>query len=223
MKRISTLFVIFLLPISCGAGWFDKEPKTYDECVLDKMKGQSKTMLPFAKRACRSVFPETSFNPDDWEMVITKPESKWVVSEDINSDGVSAYTVGTLEGSRLGLACTKTTNYKIEPMISFGRTVKSFGAFPSGIKKGKLMYGADSKISPESIWGVFNDSLGIFMPVEPHHAKAVFNLATSGTIFGASTYEPSGGIITEVFSLTGATKALSVLTDLCSKKRDNLK
>lgn len=40
------------------AGWFG--PSDYDECVLEKMKGQSKSVLPHARKYCKSKFQNTS-------------------------------------------------------------------------------------------------------------------------------------------------------------------
>jgi len=40
---------------SATAGWFG--PSNYDECVLNKMKGQGPYMLPRAQQTCRDQFP----------------------------------------------------------------------------------------------------------------------------------------------------------------------
>jgi hypothetical protein len=40
---------------SANAGWFG--PSNYEECVLEKMKGQSRYMFNAAMRACDDKFP----------------------------------------------------------------------------------------------------------------------------------------------------------------------
>lgn len=48
--------IIFLMPMtSVRAGLLG--PSNYEECVLDKMKGQDKSLLSTARTACRNAFP----------------------------------------------------------------------------------------------------------------------------------------------------------------------
>ena len=54
MKFAITLLVL-LMPSMASAGFFG--PDNYEECVLDKMKGQSKTMIHTARKACERKFP----------------------------------------------------------------------------------------------------------------------------------------------------------------------
>lgn len=51
------LLYIFLavLPCSVNAGWFC--PENYEDCVLEKMKGQDKSMISVARKACEKKFP----------------------------------------------------------------------------------------------------------------------------------------------------------------------
>ena len=50
------LFLIAaIFPMTSTAGWLG--PSDYDECVLEKMKGQSKNMVRHARNYCRSKFP----------------------------------------------------------------------------------------------------------------------------------------------------------------------
>jgi hypothetical protein len=59
MKLIKIIVLICLLIIPCAnksyAGWFG--PSNYDECVLEKMKGQKGYMLPTVRSACEKDFP----------------------------------------------------------------------------------------------------------------------------------------------------------------------
>ncbi len=58
LKKISIIiFLIVFFPIFSEAGWFSK-PKNFEDCVLEKMKGQDKSMRSYAIRACRKLFPE---------------------------------------------------------------------------------------------------------------------------------------------------------------------
>lgn len=49
------ILIILLLPQVAIAGWFG--PDDYDECVLEKMKGQSEEMLWTARSVCEKQFP----------------------------------------------------------------------------------------------------------------------------------------------------------------------
>lgn len=54
MKRIFTL--LLLVPLSCNADWFG--PKTYEDCILEGMKGTtSNVAAQEIRKACRSKFP----------------------------------------------------------------------------------------------------------------------------------------------------------------------
>ncbi|MCP4021011.1 MAG: hypothetical protein GY729_04140, partial [Desulfobacteraceae bacterium] len=57
------IFSLFLLE----AGWLSK-PKNFEECVLEKMKGQDKSMRPFAIKACRKLFPEEKKITADFDL-----------------------------------------------------------------------------------------------------------------------------------------------------------
>ena len=49
------LFLMLLIGGFAAAGL--SGPRNYEDCVLDKMKGQQPTMLAFARDACRDKFP----------------------------------------------------------------------------------------------------------------------------------------------------------------------
>jgi hypothetical protein len=49
-----SLLVVF--PHCAIAGWFG--PDNYEECMLDKMKGQDKSMRSIANNACLATFPK---------------------------------------------------------------------------------------------------------------------------------------------------------------------
>jgi hypothetical protein len=46
---------LILIPTSSQAAWFG--PDNYEECVLEKMKGQNKAMIQTARKACERQFP----------------------------------------------------------------------------------------------------------------------------------------------------------------------
>ena len=50
---ISTMML--LLPLIVRADFFG--PDNYEECVLEKMKGQNEAMIPTARKACEKKFP----------------------------------------------------------------------------------------------------------------------------------------------------------------------
>lgn len=69
IKKIYILvFLMVFSPIFSEAGWFSK-PKNFDECVLEKMKGQDKSMRPYAVRACRKLFPEVRLSVSEIENI----------------------------------------------------------------------------------------------------------------------------------------------------------
>ncbi|MBU0769350.1 MAG: hypothetical protein KJ687_09695 [Proteobacteria bacterium] len=54
---VAIIVVIFVSGASSvQAGWFG--PSNFDDCVLEKMKGQTPNMIGVARSACRSQFPE---------------------------------------------------------------------------------------------------------------------------------------------------------------------
>lgn len=66
MKRntriLTTATLLFFASEGTYAGWFG--PDSYDECILDKMKGQDTRFYSYAGRACREKFPvETQAGP----------------------------------------------------------------------------------------------------------------------------------------------------------------
>jgi hypothetical protein len=85
-------------------------PKTFEECVLDKMKGQDRSMLPTARRACRKIFPV--------EEMVAVPDFTWDVSP--NGKGQVKVT-SKPQGYRLsrveGVIFTKTCD---EPQTESG-------------------------------------------------------------------------------------------------------
>lgn len=57
MGKIIVTAILFLASASVSAGWFG--PDNYDDCVLEKMKGQeTKAAIIHARKACRKKFPE---------------------------------------------------------------------------------------------------------------------------------------------------------------------
>jgi hypothetical protein len=57
MKHTSSLLlvaVVLMTPLAANAGWFG--PNNYEECMLDKMKGQTDSMYLTARTACAKLF-----------------------------------------------------------------------------------------------------------------------------------------------------------------------
>lgn len=63
--KILLLFGVVLVPIVGLAGWFDLD--NYEDCVLEKMKGQQKHLLNIARKACRNEFPEKITRKNMWD------------------------------------------------------------------------------------------------------------------------------------------------------------
>lgn len=80
--RILLMTTIFVSPVL--AGWpFKSEPATFEDCVLEKMKGQDKSMRSFAIKACRSIFPyeaDEFMNRVPWTTAMNEVirDSRWV-------------------------------------------------------------------------------------------------------------------------------------------------
>lgn len=55
INAVGTAFVLFY-PLVAFAGIFG--PSNFEECVLDKMKGQSPNMISLARAACKKAFPD---------------------------------------------------------------------------------------------------------------------------------------------------------------------
>lgn len=54
--RVSTILTIsILIPCLGFSGWFGAN--NFEECVLEKMKGQNKSLINFARKACENKFP----------------------------------------------------------------------------------------------------------------------------------------------------------------------
>ena len=51
-----SLMVSLAIMNTATAGWFG--PDNYEECVVDKMKGQDKSMLKMVEKACEAKFPK---------------------------------------------------------------------------------------------------------------------------------------------------------------------
>lgn len=65
--------------------WWRFGPKNFDECVLEKMKGQAPGMIQYARKACREQFPE--------EELLTESEDYDVTWCDTSNDSISACLV----------------------------------------------------------------------------------------------------------------------------------
>ena len=58
MSRLIVSIILTILictPCLGFSGWFG--PKNFEECVLEKMKDQNKSLIDFASRACEKEFP----------------------------------------------------------------------------------------------------------------------------------------------------------------------
>lgn len=77
--KISTaalMIFIFFYPIISNAGWFSG-PENYDECMLEKMKGQDKSMRGHAMRACRKLFPIEPVEKEIFWIEWSKIKTAW--------------------------------------------------------------------------------------------------------------------------------------------------
>lgn len=76
MKVLTILIFVLLIPLSLPAG--TKGPVNYNECVLQKVRGQVTSTISQARRQCESVFPfEKKLHNYD-----SKVEIKWWSTSD---------------------------------------------------------------------------------------------------------------------------------------------
>jgi hypothetical protein len=68
-------FFIALMPMFANAGLFG--PSNFEECVLDRMKGQDKSMMWVARDACTKAFPD---KPTERYLDHTKIKDEWCES-----------------------------------------------------------------------------------------------------------------------------------------------
>jgi hypothetical protein len=64
---------------SANAGWFG--PSNYEECVLEKMKGQSSYMLATAQNACRLKFPPEPREPTEVSLDKRQIQFNWCIDD----------------------------------------------------------------------------------------------------------------------------------------------
>jgi hypothetical protein len=91
------------------AGWFG--PSNYDECLIDKMKGQTIYMLGVAQGACLKLFPPPPKAPEPSKapelVLLNKDFIKWETRPNSDSTGTfmtiidkpSGYTITAVVGS----------------------------------------------------------------------------------------------------------------------------
>ena len=71
-RLIISLILIALIYTPCESfgGWFG--PSNFEECVLEKMKDQNKSLIGFARKACEKEFPyEKEINLDQENIKIS--------------------------------------------------------------------------------------------------------------------------------------------------------
>lgn len=76
MRHFCVLLLLLFCSTSAQSGWLG--PDNYEECVLEKMKGQDRSMRSTAQKACRKKFPEACY---DWKKKQdqVKEQSKGIV------------------------------------------------------------------------------------------------------------------------------------------------
>lgn len=87
MRRSHTFITVTALiaittTVPAYAQWWRLGPKNFDECVLEKMKGQVPGMIQYARKACREQFPE--------EELFARGEDYDVTWCDKTNDSISA-------------------------------------------------------------------------------------------------------------------------------------
>lgn len=100
MKRIFTL--LLMTPLVCSADWFG--PKTYEDCVLEGMKGTtSDVAAQEIRKACRSKFPQ-----------------KAISFEIVNADSVGQF-ISNAELSKIPETpfLRPSANFKVDHKIKF--------------------------------------------------------------------------------------------------------
>ena len=80
-KILSFLCGLIFISSSATAGWFG--PDDFNECLFEKMKGQSELMLPLAADYCTREFPACWWNGESYysSCMKGKPINAWNVAE----------------------------------------------------------------------------------------------------------------------------------------------
>lgn len=150
MSKVKQLAVLLLLIfLSCGASadWFG--PDNYEECVLDKMKGQPKEMMWTAQTACEKKFPfekELYGYSDDLEINwVTSGSTIYLVIE----ENYGEYTVTRYEAKFSTKQCSELTSAADFSLTEVFR-------FPKGEHR-SYVTASDSEqykcMRTETIWG----------------------------------------------------------------------
>jgi len=148
IKRTSIIYVVFgLFPLNAIPGWFG--PDNYEDCVLEKMKGQDKVMIATARKACEKRFPfekELHDYGDNLEIDWLSLESRLYL---FISKNLGEYAVTRYEASFSKKACD-------EPQTRSDYTLSETFAFSAGETLASLdIENADEYkcMRTNSIWG----------------------------------------------------------------------
>ncbi len=144
LKQTSILYVAFTLFLisvlsSCG-------PSNYEDCVLDKMKGQNKTMISVARKVCEKRFPyekELYFYGRNLEFNWGYYKSRMYL---IIEKNYGEYTITRCRVNLSKKPCNETTDSDY--------ILKKTFVFSSGNKASVSIEDADYKcMSLDTIWG----------------------------------------------------------------------
>lgn len=106
---------VFLAPTAL-AGMFG--PDNYEECVLEKMKGQEKHMLPTARGACTKKFPpeESKNKPESNPLEFLLPPGASKSASEKTNKGIPAFTV--YRNEQHGFEVSYPTSWEINKLSS---------------------------------------------------------------------------------------------------------
>lgn len=131
MKKISITLISFIFISNAWGGLFGAS--NYDECMLEKMKGQTNSMRSSAENACEIAFPtERLLETNIWAVdsvdisFVYKPTTNELIDIDVTNN--SNYKVTKIKGQTRS-SCQKDSTVldrfeKTTPLISSTYTIK---------------------------------------------------------------------------------------------------
>lgn len=110
MRKKTTIAVIlltFFYPLISNAGWFSG-PDNYDDCMLEKMKGQDKSMRRHAMRACEELFPYEKEIPNtEYSKIETTWRQNGSTIEIIIEENLSNYNISKIKAGFSTKRCSE--------------------------------------------------------------------------------------------------------------------
>lgn len=123
---------MLLISFKSHAGIFG--PSNYDECVLDKMKGQDKFMIHTARAACDKLFPEKPI-----EKILQGVAYEWLSAKDneytlVIKEGQNYYSITAVDAIFFEKSCEEKqdeSGYEVKGKKTLLSSTKYYFIVPS--------------------------------------------------------------------------------------------